>query len=187
MKEYRNFIMASNENCIVTATYANCSTDVVYKKYMKNYLDFENLNNIDTLKVLNKHIAQIYQWKNEDRIVNKYYILIPSKLCKIIKDKIYVDWIKTGKTKKGVLLSDEELKQWIFFNNLYKHVYADIVIKPNSIHKTNENTAYRHVIVAKNIVDKIYSYLDKLTINNTNINNTNNDTNTNNINNINSH
>ena len=64
MKEYRNFILINNDHFIVQATFANCSSEVAYKCYNKQYPSKKPLtNHIDVLKVLNKHLAQSYNGK----------------------------------------------------------------------------------------------------------------------------
>jgi hypothetical protein len=49
MKEYRNFVLINSDNFIVTATYANCSSEVSYKQYKRQYPVKKINNNIDTL------------------------------------------------------------------------------------------------------------------------------------------
>ena len=94
MKEYRNFVLIDNDISIITATYANCSSIVSYKKFNKEHPKTKiSNNNIDSLKILNKHMAQILKWKTSDEALSVYYLLIPPKLCKIIKDKTYKNWL----------------------------------------------------------------------------------------------
>ena len=57
-----------------------------YKVYNRTFPEKKGFNNyVDTLKILNKHLAQIVKWKKDNTALSVYYILIPSKLCKIIK------------------------------------------------------------------------------------------------------
>ena len=164
MKDYRNFIIINNKNNIVTSSFANCASEVDYKVYNRKYPEKKDFNNyIDVLKILNKHLAQIIKWKEDDNALSVYYILIPSKLCKIIKDKLYKNWIETGKRNNGLKLKNEELEQWKLFNTLYKHVFADICFKPNNVYNSkNANRSYKHVVFTSDVVDKMYKYLDKL-------------------------
>ena len=165
MKEYRNFILISNKTNIVTASFANCTSEVNYKTYARTFPDKKDfINHIDTLRILNKHLAQILKWKEDNTALSVYYILIPPKLCKIIKDKLYKTWLETGKRNSGLKLEQEELDQWELFNVLYKHVFADICFKPNNVYnsKNNINKSYKHVVFTSNTVDKMYNYLNKL-------------------------
>ena len=87
MKDYRNFILIDNDINIITATYANCSSSVSYKKFNKEHPKTKiSNNNIDALKILNKHMAQILKWKTNNESLSVYYILVPPKFCKIIKE-----------------------------------------------------------------------------------------------------
>ena len=163
MKDYRNFILMNSDNFIATATFANCSSEVTYKKHVRQYPVKKNINNnIDLLKVLNKHMAQILKWKDEEVSLNMYYILIPSKLCKIIKDRIYVKWLETKKNSSGFNIKPEELEQWKIFSMLYKNVFADICFKPNNIYnsKNNLNKGYKHIVFTSEVVNKMHNYLD---------------------------
>lgn len=158
MKDYRNFILINTNNFIATATYANCSSDVVYKKYKKEH-PVRITSNLDALKILNKHLAQILQWKENEQALSIYYILIPPKLCKIIKDKLYRQWINESASK----IKEEELTQWKIFDLLYKSVFADVVFKPNNIYNSKDvNKVYRHIVFTKKVIDKMYDYLNKL-------------------------
>ena len=161
MKDYRNFILIENDKSVIIATYANCSSEVSYKKFAKEYLPTKiSNNNIDSLKIINKHMAQILKWKNEDTALSLYYLLIPPKLCKIIKDKIYRQWI--GESDKRFNIKEEEIKQWKIFDMLYKSIFADISFKPNNVYNSkNVNKAYRHIIYTKEVINKIYIYLEK--------------------------
>ena len=162
MKEYRNFILIDNNKSVITATYANCSSEVAYKKYTKKYLSTKvSNNNIDSLLIVNKHMAQILKWKEEDVALNLYYLLIPPKLCKIIKDKIYRNWIDENSDKR-YHIKEEELNQWRIFDMLYRSIFADISFKPNNVYNSKDvNKAYRHIIYTKEIINKIYIYLNK--------------------------
>ena len=164
MKDYRNFILIENDKAIVQATFANCSSDVAYKCYNKEFpVKRPLVNYTDVLKLLNKHLAQVLQWKEDDEALSIYYVLIPPKLCKVIKEKLYKQWIETGEYSTGIKIKPEELKQWIIFEALYKKTFADIAFKPNNIYSTKTiNKSYRHIVFTKNIVDKMYVYLDKL-------------------------
>ena len=164
MKDYRNFILINTDNFLVTATFANCSSDVSYKKYQRTHPVKNHINNnIDTLRILNKHLAQIANWKEEDRALSMYYILVPPKFCKIIKDKIYREWLTTKKNSAGLSISNEELEQWKMFEVLYKLVYVDIIFKPTNLYNAKDaNKAYKHVVFTKNVIDKVYDYLNKL-------------------------
>lgn len=162
MKEYRNFILVDNDKSVITATYANCSSEVSYKKYAKRYIPTKiSNNNIDSLLIINKHMAQILKWKKEDVALSLYYLLIPPKLCKIIKDKIYKNWINEDSDKR-YNIQEEELNQWRIFDMLYKNVFADISFKPNNVYNSkNVNKSYKHIIYTKEIINKIYIYLDR--------------------------
>jgi hypothetical protein len=164
MKDSRNFIIINSDNFIITATFANCSSEVLYKKHKREYPAKKHIiNNIDILKIINKQMAQILKWKEEEKALSTYYILLPSKLCKIIKDKLYKQWLDTGKTNSGYNLKKEELEQWQIFQTLYKKIFANIVFKPNNLYSSNDaNKTYRHVTFTKNVVDKMHNYLDKL-------------------------
>lgn len=165
MKEYRNYIIIANDKNVITASFANCTSDVTYKVHDRQYTNKKiNLDNTDVLKVINKHLAQILKWKNQEQSLSIYYILIPPKLCKVIKDKLYKKWLETGKSAVGYYLKEEELEQWSLFDILYKNVFSDICFKPNNIYssKTNINNNYRHVVFTKNVVNKMHIYLDKL-------------------------
>lgn len=161
MKDFRNFILISNETSIITATYANCSSEVTYKKFIKDYPQTKiSATNIDALKILNKHMAQILQWKDSKEAISLYYLLVPPKLCKVIKDKTYKVWLDPGERQFNV--PEEELRQWRIFDMLYRKVYADISIKPNNIYNSkNINKAYRHITYTKEVINKMYVYLDK--------------------------
>ncbi len=159
MKEYRNFILINNDNFIVQASFANCSSEVVYKCHEVQYPS----SHTDVLKVLNKHLAQILQWKKDGTALSIYYMLVPPKTCKIIKEKLYKKWIETGQYSSGAKLAPEELAQWKIFDVLYKKTFADIAFKPNNIYNSkNVNKNYRHIVFTKNVIDKMYVYLDKL-------------------------
>lgn len=162
MKEYRNFVLIDNDISIITATYANCSSIVSYKKFNKEHPKTKISNsNIDSLKILNKHMAQILKWKEEDVALSLYYLLIPPKLCKIIKDKIYRNWISENSDKR-YNIKEEELNQWRIFDMLYRSIFADISFKPNNVYNSkNVNKAYRHIIYTKEVINKIYIYLNK--------------------------
>lgn len=163
MKDYRNFVLINSDNFIVTATFANCSSEVSYKQYAKQFANKKVNNNIDMLKIINKHLAQIQYWKENDRALSIYYLLVPPKLCKIIKDKIYKEWLETGTNKAGYTIKEEELEQWRIFSLLYKSIFSDIAFKPNSIYNSKEtNKVYKHIVFTKNVIDKMYIYLDKL-------------------------
>ncbi len=164
MKEYRNFILIDSNNFIATATFANCSSDVYYKKYRKEYPVKKHVyDNTDCLRLLNKHMAQILKWKEEESALNIYYLLIPPKLCKIIKDKLYLKWIETKKTSTGFNLREEELAQWKIFSVLYKKVFTEVSFKPNNIYNSKDaNKNYRHIVFTNNVVNKMHSYLDKV-------------------------
>ena len=106
-------------------------------------------------------MAQILKWKNEDTALSLYYLLIPPKLCKIIKDKIYRNWINEDSDKR-YNIQEEELNQWRIFDMLYKSVFADISFKPNNVYNSkNVNKSYKHIIYTKEIINKIYIYLDR--------------------------
>lgn len=165
MKDYRNFVIVNNRNNIVTSSFANCSSDVNYRIYNRKFPEKNNFNNyIDILKILNKHLAQIAKWKENNDSLSIYYILIPPKFCKVIKDKLYKKWLETHERANGFKIKQEELEQWKIFNILYKCVYADICFKPNNIYssKNNINKNYRHIIFTNNVIDKMYNYLNKL-------------------------
>lgn len=164
MKEYRNFIIINNDKYIITASFANCTSEVTYKSHKRLRVDKKFTDNTDMLKVLNKHMAQILKWKNDEQALNVYYVLIPPKLCKVIKNKMYRDWLETGKTASGFSIHPEELEQWNIFNALYKSVFSDICFKPNNTYnsKSDANKIYRHVVFTKNVVDKMHNYLDRL-------------------------
>lgn len=164
MKDYRNFILIDSDNFIATATFANCSSEVLYRKYRKEFPTKKCIsNNTDSLKLLNKHMAQILKWKEEDNALNMYYLLIPPKLCKIIKDKLYLNWLETKKTASGYPLKEEELVQWRIFSMLYKKVFTDICFKPNNVYSSKDaNKNYRHVVFTNNVVNKMHYYIDKL-------------------------
>jgi hypothetical protein len=164
MKDYRNFILINNDKNIIASSFANCSSEVNYKVHERAFPDKKGFNNYtDILKILNKHLAQIIQWKEDDTALSIYYVLIPSKLCKIIKDKLFKKWLDTGERVNGLKISKEELAQWEVFNILYKHVFADICFKPNNAYnKNNANKNYKHVIFTINVVDKMHNYLDQL-------------------------
>ena len=161
MKDYRNFIIINNDKHLITATFANCSSEVSYKAYKtfnsKKYL----INNLDSLKILNKHMAQILKWKENEQALSVYYILVSPKLCKVIKNKTYKTWLESTTPN---LISEEELDQWRIFNVLYKNVFADICFKPNNIYSSRTDTSkiYKHVVFTKNVIDKMHDYLDKL-------------------------
>ena len=161
MKDYRNFILIDNDINIITATYANCSSPVSYKKFNKEHPKTKiSNNNIDALKILNKHMAQILKWKTNNESLSVYYILVPPKFCKIIKDKTYKNWLNPQDKKYNI--PNEELKQWKVFETLYKIIFADICIKPNNIYSSKDvNKTYKHIIYTKEIVNKMYVYLDK--------------------------
>ncbi len=160
MKDYRNLILMDSNKFILTATFANCSSDVAYKRYNKAYPTKSNMNNIDALKILNKHLAQIVKWKEEEKALSVYYILVPPKLCKIIKDKLYKQWIETNKAS----IKPEELEQWKLFSALYKLVFSEVAFKPNNIYnsRSKQQNNYKHVIFVKNTVDKMFLYLEKI-------------------------
>ena len=163
MKDYRNFVLINSDNFIVTATFANCSSEVSYKQYKKQFANKKINSNIDSLKIINKHLAQIQYWKEHNNALSIYYLLIPPKLCKIIKDKIYKEWLETGVNKSGFAIKDEELEQWRLFNLLYKSVFSDIAFKPNNIYNSKDtNKAYRHIAFTKVAIDKMYVYLERL-------------------------
>ena len=164
MKEYRNFILINNDSFIVQASFANCSSEVVYKCHEMQYPSKKPLtNHIDVLKILNNHLAQILQWKKDGTALSIYYMLIPPKTCKIIKEKLYKQWIETGQYNSGVKLKPEEIAQWKIFDVLYKKTFADIAFKPNNIYNSkNVNKNYKHIVFTKNTIDKMYVYLDKL-------------------------
>lgn len=164
MKEYRNFILINNDNFIVQATFANCSSDITYKCHKKQFPSKKPLtNNTDELRILNKHLAQILQWKESEIALSIYYVLIPPRLCKIIKEKIYKQWLEKGTYDSGVKLKPEELTQWKVFDMLYKKTFADIAFKPNNIYNSKiVNKNYKHIVFTKNAIDKMYVYIDKL-------------------------
>lgn len=164
MKEYRNFILISNEKNVITSSFANCSSEVNYKVYNRAFPEKKGFNNyVDILKILNKHLAQIAKWKEDNTALSVYYILIPSKLCKIIKDKLFKTWLDSGERVNGLKIPKEELVQWKLFNTLYKYVFADICFKPNNVYsKNNVNKNYKHVIFTINVVDKMHNYLNQL-------------------------
>ena len=161
MKDYRNFILINNETSVITATYANCSSEVVYKKFIRDYPQTKiSNNNTDSLKILNKHMAQILRWKESEQSINLYYVLIPPKLCKIIKDKTYKNWLSPGDKKYNI--SKDELAQWQVFDALYKNIFVDICIKPNNIYSSKDiNKAYKHIAYTKEIINKMHIYLNK--------------------------
>lgn len=164
MKDYRNFILIENDKAIVQATFANCSSDVNYKCYNKEFpVKRPLVNYTDALRLLNKHLAQILQWKEDDEALSIYYVLVPPKLCKVIKEKLYKQWITAGEYNTGVKIKPEELNQWIIFDTLYRKTFADIAFKPNNIYSTKTiNKSYRHIVFTKDIVDKMYIYLERL-------------------------
>jgi hypothetical protein len=165
MKEYRNFIIINNKKNIVASSFANCTSDVSYKVYNRKFPEKNSFNNYaDVLKILNKHLAQITKWKENGESLSIYYILIPPKLCKVIKDKLYKKWLETGERANGLTIRQEELNQWELFNVLYKHIYADVCFKPNNVYslKNNVNKNYRHVVFTSAVIDKMYNYLNKL-------------------------
>ena len=164
MKDYRNFILIDSNNFIATATFANCSSEVLYRKYRKEFPSQRHIsNNADSLKLLNKHMAQILKWKEDEEALNMYYLLVPPKLCKIIKDKLYVSWLETKVTASGYKLKEEELVQWRIFSMLYKKVFTDICFKPNNVYNSKDaNKSYRHVVFTSNVVNKMHSYVEKL-------------------------
>ena len=63
MKDYRNFIILNNDKHLITATFANCSSEGSYKVYKTSNSKKYLINNLDSLKILNKHMAQILKWK----------------------------------------------------------------------------------------------------------------------------
>ena len=161
MKEYRNFILINNDDFIVQASFANCSSEVVYKCHEMQYPSKKPLtNHTDVLKVLNKHLAQILQWKKDGTYP---YVSAENLLPDvngagyIIKEKLYKQWIETGQYNSGVKLKPEEIAQWKIFDVLYKKTFADIAFKPNNIYNSkNVNKNYKHIIFTKNTIDKMY-------------------------------
>ena len=93
MKEYRNFILVDNDKSVITATYANCSSEVSYKKYAKRYIPTKiSNNNIDSLLIINKHMSQILKWKKEDVALSLNsdveYLKINDDLQKMIQEEM---------------------------------------------------------------------------------------------------
>ena len=162
MKDYRNFILVDSDKYIITATYANCSSEVSYKKFARKYTPTKvSNNNTDSLQIINKHLAQILKWKEDGAALSLYYLLIPPKLCKVIKDKTYKNWLYPAEGRH-YSITEEELAQWRIFEALYKSVFADISFKPNNVYNSkNVNKAYRHIIYTKDVINKIYIYLEK--------------------------
>lgn len=164
MKEYRNFILVNDYKNIITATYANCSSEPCYKKYTKAFPSTKvSNNNADSLMIINKHIAQILKWKEENNSLSVYYLLIPPKLCRIIKDKIYKQWIDENSNKR-FNVSIEEIDQWKIFDALYKQAFIDLSFKPNNVYNSKQvNKSYKHVVFTKDVIDKMHIYLTKET------------------------
>lgn len=164
MKEYRNFILVDDYKNIIAATYANCSSEPCYKKYTKTFPSTKvSNNNTDSLMIINKHIAQILKWKEENNSLSVYYLLIPPKLCKIIKDRIYKQWIDENSDKR-FNVSIEEINQWKIFDALYKRAFTDLSFKPNNVYNSKQvNKSYKHVVFTKDVIDKMHVYLTKET------------------------
>ena len=75
MKEYRNFILINNDKNMITASFANCSSEVNYKVYDRAFQEKKGFTNYtDIIKILNKHLAQISKWKEENKALSVYYI-----------------------------------------------------------------------------------------------------------------
>lgn len=149
MKDYRNFVIVNNGKKMATTFFANCSSTASIKLY-------NNIDSASMLKLLNKHLSNIKKWKAEGTALNVYYILIPPKLCKLIKSKDYKVLLKSDRT------SEEEKNQWGYFETIYKEVFADVVFKPNNTYDSNNiNKAYRHIVYTKKLIDKMYVILDK--------------------------
>jgi hypothetical protein len=149
MKEYRNLLIASNKTHIITASFANCNSAVKY-----NHIKKSNKGNIDLLKILNNYMGQIIKWKRNNKALNVYYITLPSKLCKVIKDRLYLNWNENN-------VSEKEIEQWKIFNALYKLVFSDVYFKPDSIYNSKDvNNAYKHVVFTKKTFDLMNNLLD---------------------------
>lgn len=149
MKDYRNFVLINNGRKVATTFYANCSSEASIQIH-------EDTSNAHMLKLINQHLYDIKVWKDNGVAVNVYYILIPPKLCKIIKDKSY----KTLSSSNNVSLLEKT--QWQYFELVYKEVFADIVFKPNNIYDSNNiNKAYKHIVYTKKLIDKMYALLDQ--------------------------
>ena len=149
MKDYRNFILINNGKKLATTFYANCSSEASIQLH-------DDISTASMLKIVNQHLYDIRYWKENGLAVNVYYILIPSKLCKLIKDKSYKNLLKSDK------VSTIEKWQWQLFEGIYKEVFADIVFKSNNTYDSNNiNKAYKHIIYTKKLIDKMYALLDE--------------------------
>lgn len=147
MKDYRNFVLINNGKKMATTFYANCSSEASITLH-------DGISNVHMLKLVNQHLENIKTWKESGTALNIYYLLIPAKLCKIIKDKTYKALVNSDK------ISVAEKMQWRRFELLYKEVFADIVFKPNNTYDSNTNKAYKHIIYTKKLIDKMYRVLD---------------------------
>lgn len=159
MKDYRNFVLINNGKRLASTFYANCSSDASINVHY-------GITNIHMLKLINSHLENIKEWKENDKAINVYYLLIPPKLCKLIKDKTFKTLMNSDK------ISLAERLQWKRFDGLYKEVFADIIFKPNNTYDSNNiNKAYKHIVYTKKLIDKMYRLLDSIEDNANSINN----------------
>ena len=159
MKDYRNFVLINNGKRLATTFYANCSSDASINVH-------QGITNIHMLRLINQHLSNIKDWKENGTAINVYYLLIPPKLCKIIKDKTYKTLMNSDK------VSMAEKLQWQYFEILYKEVFADIIFKPNNTYDSNNvNKAYKHIVYTKKLIDKMYRLLDSIDNNTNSMNN----------------
>ncbi len=158
MKAYRNVIICGEQNVFVSMFYEYMNTPVKYVKYSNMSHGGVNSTAINSLKIINKFLAQIYK-SNE---ASPHYFVIPSGIYKAIINGTYKNWVKTGKTASGRQLTQDELCQWTIFASLYKALFNEINFKPLSYYSM-KNPKYNvdQMKYTKSLINKAYEYIDK--------------------------
>lgn len=163
MKQYRNVIIVGEHTNYVSASFENANDKPVFRKY--NNLPLAGTNattNINALSIINKYLLEIVQDKRKNGKSTMHYFIVPVRICKMIKDGTYKNWIKTGKTLSGKPVDEIELRYWTMFSSLYKELFEDVVFKPVTAYSSDKiNKAYNHSVFIKKVLDELYKQLDK--------------------------
>ena len=159
MENYRNIIIVGEKTDYIAMSFEFINKPVTYRKF--NEFSNKGKNNtttVNSLIVINKYLAEIYQ-SNES---GPHYFVIPNKVCSAINNGTYKNWVSKGKTASGKELDKDELYQWTIFMSLYKELFNKINFKPISYY--NMKTVKYNVQqmnFTKELINKAHTYLDK--------------------------
>ena len=163
MENYRNIIIVGEKTNFVSMTFKNIYSPIRWAKYSNlKSAGQNNTNTINGLSIINRYMAEIYNYKKKTGESRNHYFAVPNNISKSIKAGTYKSWIKTGKTASGKQLEKEELYQWIIFASLYKELFNDVDFKPLSYYAM-KNAKYnvKQMEFTKDLINRAHKYLEK--------------------------